>query len=381
MPEFALDYHRLKTPIDHPDLSVTRGKLEYSTVDVPLVYLLSIGKSNWYNHWGDESRWALLTNDSFTDKAVECIQIYDGTIGCIARLVNISNEYITGAWTGYATSDFRIRKMVNGALYDIASEAVDLSHIRYRYKLSCLGSTLKGYRDDMTTPKIVATDTSFASGKYGGGDTLGSPNAIHLSVILRVASSIFQQAQVILEVDVDGAGNNEAPYIPKLIHSFTQDGRDLNAITWGAFEFNDESATNIIMVYGDNPYKSGAIQRQIDYAKSKNLRVFTTPKDYGEAVSIYNKLKGDFNHWLAGKDNFAYQVFGWEVLDLLQGVDFYYGELLEHKTHYDQLKQVQDWELRNRFNELKYKLSRVNVLVDERDKHLDKLNKILKVGW
>jgi hypothetical protein len=41
MPDIVLDYHRLKTPIDHPDLSVTPEKLSFGTfqkiaeVDVP----------------------------------------------------------------------------------------------------------------------------------------------------------------------------------------------------------------------------------------------------------------------------------------------------------------------------------------------------------
>jgi hypothetical protein len=92
-------------------------------------------------------------------------------------------------------------------------------------------------------------------------------------------------------------------------------------------------------------------------------------------------LKGDFKHWLAGKDNFAYQVLGWEVLDWFQNADFYYGELVEHKTHYDQLKKVPDWELRNRLSELTDKLQKVTTLADERDKHLSKLNEIIKRGW
>jgi len=45
------------------------------------------------------------------------------------------------------------------------------------------------------------------------------------------------------------------------------------------------------------------------------------PRDYMEAVSLYNQLRRDHPHWLAGKDNFAYQVLGWEELDWLQNID------------------------------------------------------------
>jgi LmbE family N-acetylglucosaminyl deacetylase len=77
----------------------------------------------------------------------------------------------------------------------------------------------------------------------------------------------------------------------------------------------------------------------------------------------------------------AYQILGWEFLDWMQNVDFYYGELLEHKAHYDQLKRVDPKEIENRLKELIDKLSKVTVLTDERDKHINKAREILRRGW
>jgi len=86
-------------------------------------------------------------------------------------------------------------------------------------------------------------------------------------------------------------------------------------------------------------------------------------------------------NWLAGKDNFAYQVLGWEELEWLQNVDFYYGELVEHRTHYSQLKQVSDDEIRSRLNELIGKLSSMGVLRGERESHIAKAKEVLRRGW
>jgi hypothetical protein len=283
---------------------------------------------------------------------------------------------------------------------------------------SLSGSTLKGYREDMTTPKITVTDTTFASGKFGHGGAMDSnPNPTIVAGRLLSPSSSLPSAQTILEMDIEGNGR-DTPYAPSLsknlveVSSLTglpdflyqeakkystlrakdftdeeiqlllgyipQHQVDLDAVTWGAFEFYpDKASTVIITIIGDNPYQSGAIERQ----KSKAKRVFTPPKDYNEAIELYNQLKNDYPHWLAGKDNFAYQVLGWEELDLFQNADFYYGELIEHKTHYNQLKQVPDWEIRNRLNELLDRLSKVNVLTEERDKHINKVKEILKKGW
>jgi hypothetical protein len=54
---------------------------------------------------------------------------------------------------------------------------------------------------------------------------------------------------------------------------------------------------------------------------------------------------------------------------------------IRYKTHYQQLKQVPDFEIRNRLNELIDRLSKVTVLSDERDKHISKAKEILRRGW
>jgi hypothetical protein len=92
-------------------------------------------------------------------------------------------------------------------------------------------------------------------------------------------------------------------------------------------------------------------------------------------------LKRDYPHWLAGKHNWCYQIFGLEEFDWLQNVDFYYGELIEHKTHYQQLKMVSDLEIRRRLDELAKKIQSMSILIDERDKHLRKIREILARGW
>jgi len=152
---------------------------------------------------------------------------------------------------------------------------------------------------------------------------------------------------------------------------------DLDSVTWGAFELHPKDSTVVITITGDNPYSSGAIERQ----KGKVKRVFKPPKDYSEAVALYNSLRADYPYWLAGKENFAYQTLGWEELDLMQNVDFYYGELIEHRTHYSQLKRVDDDEMRRRIEEIIGKLSKVGGLKDERDRHVGKAKEILKRGW
>jgi hypothetical protein len=421
-----LDTHRTAIPIDHPDLSITRAKLEYPTANVKLIYLAMIDKAIAYGVDGTAHANYYATTDSFADLAVELwtLRVYDDSyrkLGAVVRLQNAINLYQLGL-TGSALG---LIKRVNDndtviAAYTL-STGVDVPRL---LKLSVSGSTLKGFQANIATPKITATDSTFASGKFGC--KMPSSSAYYISdgawgftsATLRSPSSPSPPAQAIVELDVEGSGKPSDPFRPLLsknlaeITSLTglpdflyqeakkyqllrnkgftdeeiqvllgyipQHQVDLDSVTWGAFEFHpDKASTAIIITTGNNPYNPGAIDRQ----KARAKRVFTVSNNYSDAIALYNQLKRDYPHWLAGKDDFAYQILGWEELDLMQNVDFYHGELIEHKTHYQQLNQVPDFEIRNRLNELADKLSRISVLTDERDKHLAKIKEINRLGW
>jgi len=418
MPDIVLDYHRLKTPIDHPDQSVTRAKLEYPTVNVSFAYLDAINKLVAV----PAPDWNLIgsaTLDSFTDKALEGLASDRSMLLCLRTDKTWDNRYTSAVDTSRSTADLWLHKVVNKDVIDLANEAVDLtSSSSHLCKISASGSTIKGFRADMTTPKLTATDTELASGSVQIGSGWGKTTAYSLTYYLRTPASPSPPALGVLEVNIEGSGKPEDPFRPLMSKNlaeitgltglpdflyrearkyeilkakgFTDDEIitlfggiiqthvDLDSVTWGAFELHpDKSPTVIVTIVGDNPYKAGAIERQ----KAKAKRVFKVPKDYSEAVSLYNQLKKDYPHRLAGVHNWCYQIFGLEFFDWLQNVDFYYGELIEHRTHYDQLKQVPDWEVRNRLNELINGLSKVTVLVEERDKHINKAREILKKGW
>jgi hypothetical protein len=415
------------------DRNVTRAKLEYPTENVSFGYLSCINKVTGIKRM--TSGYLLITKDSFTDKSLfQMAQINYGSFN-VSRVSNSDNLYDHTIHPPDATTDHKIRKVVNLNVYNLATESVDLADSGHGMRMSVSGSTIKGMRWLVTTPldplnlptptaTITATDTTFASGYFGVSPLhYASPHGGTSSAIsyLLPPASPSPPALAVVEVDVAGSGSEDDPFRPNLLTNlievdqsldvpdflklekkrydvlkskgFTdeeikllfgyipQHQIDLNAVTFGSFELSPESSTNVITIQGDNPYQSGAVLRQVEFARGKGLRNFSAPRDFREAVELYRKLKSEFTHWLAGKDNFAYQCLGWEVLDLLQNVDFYYGELIEHQTHYSQLKQVPDFEIENRLAVLEDKLSRANVLIEERDKHIAKLKEIEKKGW
>jgi len=421
LPDLVLDYHRLKVPVDHPDRSVTRSKLEYPTRDVSFAYLDSISKA----YGMPAPDWDLIgcrTSDAFTDIAIEGVISDRGMLICLRGDATWSNRYTVAVDTTRATRDCWLHKHVNRTATDLFSEAVDLpTNSTHLAKLSASGSTLKLFRADLTTPKGTVTDTALASGYVLIGAGWGRLVASSHAYFLRAPSTPSNPPLAIVEADTAGSGAVGDPYAPALRtdlikadsssglpaflrkeaekyrilrqKGFTDDEIeavlgyipqhqvDLSSVTWGAFELSGESPTNVVMVYGDNPFKPGAVERQTAFARLKGLRALRPPRDYSEAVEQYSALKRDFPHWLAGKDNYAYQALGWEELEPFAVADFYYGELVEHKTHYDQLKLVPDWELERTLEMWLSRLKSVTVLAEERRKHVEKLEKVMKIGW
>jgi len=421
VPDLVLEYHRLKTPIDHPLRSVTREHLEYPTEDVTLIYLAAINKVATHRGGGPRpSGRGVYTSDAFTDKAVEGnVKAYHEQ-GWWGRYIDNQNWYENYISVDYSSADHKIQKIVNGSVTALATESVDLSGYTHPLKLSISGSTIKSFRDGASSPQISATDTALASGGFGGfgADSDHNDEFDFFGGKLIAPASSLPQPLIIVEMEVTGRGLLSDPYRPSLLSEPIPIDRvdnvpeflkeeykryqylrakglsrdemcllfrfcpqieiDAMSITWGAFEFHPEkSSTVVIAVYGDNPYRSGAIEKQA----SRAIRKMRAPRDYREAVETYKTLRKDHGYWLAGKDNFAYQVLGHGDLELFAVADFYFGELVEHRTHYHQLKRVPDWEMRRTLERWVKRLEKVTILTEERDKHLNKLRKVMKLGW
>jgi len=424
---------KVRATLEIPDRSITRAKLEYPTEDVSFSYLASINMLKYValHVW----EMLIVTADSFADKAVWRAAQVNSYPVVVGRLVDYNNNYHSLYEPPVTVTDHKVRRIVNGSWTDIAVESIDLDYKGRGQMISCSGSTIKSFRYELLTPidplnlptpnaVISATDTSFASGYFGFSPLRGNyPHGGGDSgtAWLKAPMTPLPPALAVLEVEIEGSGAPEDPYRPAmsknlveiqslqglpsflyqeakkyeilknkgftdeeiqlLLGYIPQHQVDLNSVTWGAFEFSEKSPTNTIVVVGDNPYQQGAISKHIELARSKNLRVLKPPRNYGEAIAQYQQLKRDYKHWLAGKDSYAYQVLGLEELDLFQNVDFYYGELIEHKTHYQQLKQVPDFEMWRRLEVLEERLSKVKVLTEERDRHLEKLRRIKRLGW
>jgi len=311
------------------DRAVTREKLEYPTEDVTFAYLAVINKikvdSSVIGYTG-----GLVTDDSFTDKAVQCIAV--ATLAKhLGRFVDGDNSYVQSHYSGASTADHAIAKRIGGTNTTLATESVDLdAWAAYLYKFAISGSTLSGYRDDMSTAKITATDTDLTSGLFGyrwNGNQIAGP--LELSVKLVSPSSPLQKPLAIIEVEIAGKGTEEDPIRPQL----PQDLRDpkelglnlnkpkinLKSVTWGAIDYKGGN-TMIIAIYkhGADYLDPKRFEDVLAIAKNK----WKVPSNVQEAESLHKELKKANPDMLAGKHTIAYHLLGDENVEPCGVADF-----------------------------------------------------------
>lgn len=363
------------------DGKVARTELEYPTSDVTFSYLASINKAEYA--YGTNIFAAILTVDSFTDKATATSVAANISNPCLARFVDASNHYYVRHDIPQTTADFRLHKVVAGTHTLLGYEAIDLTAHSSEEAISCSGSTIKAFRNDLTTPKVSVTDTDLVSGQYGLGGVPGNQYGFvqHVGGKLLTPLSRLLQAQRILEFDVVGTGKDDDPLKPnfaQLIDKHIEYGNiDKLSITWSAFDYKGE-ATMLITVFGDNPYQQGAILAQESYVKSKNLKVIKPPRDLLEAKQIYTSIKQERPDMIVGVHNLAYQCIGDEDLEVLAVADFYDG-FVQGTYDIKDLHKVPEWELEKTIEMWIERLKKSKITTTEKDKHERKLKEVLKV--
>lgn len=374
---------------------VRRTDLEYPTEDVDFFWWVVIGKAkpceiNYYTNYK-----TFMSVDDFTDKRIFGYASYYAWADWLEDTV-FKTEYIyyelgisqrvSPDWANAYMLFVRIRKYfleydnpteelvlykrLNWDYYYLGHSATQKEtgwDMRRRFEFECVGSSLKCFLEG--TEVISATDTDLTAGKLAVYGEL-PPISISNFLVFKTASGV-EKTKAIIELNVVGSGKREDPYRPEIPKELER------KISWGSFDFKGQTSTVLILV------KKGEekdIEKVVEQSRRKGLRYLKPPKDYGECVKLYKKLSSKFN-FLAGKDDFAYQILGLECLEYFSVADFYYGNIIEHKKGYNQIRKVRDQELRRILQRYIHQLQKVNVLTEERDKHINKLKKVLSIGW
>jgi len=163
----------------------------------------------------------------------------------LGRVQDPKNLYYLETVRPEVTADLRLRKIIAGTYTTLASEAVDIASYTYwKIKLEIVNSTLRGYREDMTTPKITATDTDIATEGYWGVDEYGSQDTgralwlLSYTCKLVTPSSPSPKTLRYYEVPVVGTGTIDDAFRPELPEEIADHPRfgkvNRLAFSWGA---------------------------------------------------------------------------------------------------------------------------------------------------
>jgi len=363
------------------DRAVTRAKLEYPTEDVTFVYLAAINKTRFL--YGDmASKLATVTSDDFTDKAVQVASLDDFNNSLYARAgADNSNTYYSYIDSDQTTEDFLLKKVVDGTITQLGSEAVDITaHISCLIMLSCSGSTIKAFRNDMATPKISVTDTDLTSGGYGPG-VVSYARFYSLDAILKAPATQLSKPLAVIEVEITGKGTEEDPIRPKLPEDLRDPkelGLNLNkpqinlkAVSYGLIDYKGGN-TALVAIYehGANYLDPNRIQEAIDNAINK----FKVPSNVQEAEQLHKELRKANPDMVAGKHTIAYHLIGDANIEPCSVADFYHGNLIQEQK----IKGVPEWELRRTLLRWKDRLEKARINSELKDSHLKKLNECLK---
>jgi len=249
---------------------VRRADMEYPTEDVPLSYLGIIGKLTTFRCPVNPEHGFVLTSNSFTDKAIETYSCQDLLMTAGRRSAN--DYYVQRKATYKTTADHEIKKRFAGTWSVIAAEAVDLdARIWYWWKLSCSGTTIAGYRDDLVTPKISVIDTDIPSGQFGIGGRGDKSGWFYVSVtFLRAPSSPSPRTIGYFEVPIVGSGTIDDPFRAQLPEELERHPR------WGPINRLALSHASLIRVGRDG--------KPIEYVTV--VRIFDQPDRQGHLRPI-----------------------------------------------------------------------------------------------
>jgi hypothetical protein len=206
------DAHRTASPIDHPDGSVTRAKLEKPTSNVSLGYILNnFDTFTWFGGGGNYC--AVCFPNTYGDEDIRILQFCENS-GAAVRYQSKSNHYHLRIVTAKSTGDLEFCKWVNGTETDIAREAVDLGWGGHYIRMVASGTSFYAYREDMTTAKFSATDTSFASGYWGWecADYTYPHNSLIWCKLFDPSPQTVRKVLGYYELPVVGLGTPDDPY-------------------------------------------------------------------------------------------------------------------------------------------------------------------------
>lgn len=207
----ALSAHRTQTPLDHPDESVTRAKLEYPTLPFTLSYASAKGMVEYLINTPAAGYRCLVTTFSVSDAAM--ILFARNFSRHMVRLDPVNNNaYVYDLDTTLTSKDEYILRYTAGTATNLGNSARDVSDLFYVHEAYAVGASLKFI--SMGVEVVSVTDTAHASGRWGVSRGAASGYDPPTTEAVFTTSPEFTPLNCIayFEVPVTGSGTEDDPY-------------------------------------------------------------------------------------------------------------------------------------------------------------------------
>jgi len=318
--------------------------------------------------YGASSGGFLLTRDILVDRSVIALLGGSYPYSCVGRYADSNNLYMFSA----DPFDQILCKRSNGNWVKFSKQRnyMDVyTELSLPFALSISGSTIKGLwwipKEDGTIDpldvnwlrnniymSIVVTDTDIVSGRFGfdTGDDYAIINS--LSVYLLEPLSSHKPAIAVIETGVVKDDDNVVradllhDYVvpkehEKLYNKLKSMGFDDSeierfyrirkvdrlAFNYGSIDYKGGS-TMFLAVYGGD---KDVVDKQIDYVRKKNMFVDFIKQDIGYIKDLYRRIRLENKDMMITENELAYQLLGYEELEVDAVADFYQREVVDLK--------------------------------------------------
>jgi len=273
------------------------------------------------------------------------------------------------------------------------------SHIVFLYNI---GYKIDNFLDLYKHPGLVMGGTTdLASGKFGYrlcrskilGDVLIPPIVTLLPPheTTSVSMKSFQQYKfargeklVLLETEIVGSGTEDDPIRPKIdVLELSQSVESF----WSEFDFAGEFTTTVkqglrkpspryVILLGIE--NEELLMKQVEIAKSKGffVKVIDRMLSRDEVKEIYEELRRRGHDFTLGVDDLWFFLTGDINILPLAVADFYYGNVIE----YNRLNLSEVADVESTLNSWFELLNKSNVSKSIKEKHVEKLKKVVKRG-
>ena len=368
---------------------VKRNDLEYTTIDVPFMWLGILGKLDAVQY-ACTTNLITLTIDDLTDRKIRVRKHSMRWVDIVMRATYASGDYgdyyMAGCFDVTDTTydfDHYLIKMLNDSSTVIASQLTKsggMGELIVEQIAQVSGSNIKSgllksprNRGSILSftdaPHVIsATDTDITQGGFGFTVAEATPHSLRSTNDYAVAPDYYSawllspESRIPPAIAIAEIEMVEVEEYPRIKSLAPKTGENVGLFDWNTVGKNE------------TPKPIAIVRSKVDNTMHKIATVRDTSRQHAKELLSEIKKRGH-SYLVAGVDTLWYQIIGHEHIEPLSVADHIYDVVLQKE------EKIRDPNFDIVLSIWKSKLARSSVTKTETEKHLKKLEEVEKKGW